>query len=353
MQLSVGKGVCLIAVPAAQELCCRYAQGVLLVLLSAFVSLWPNWRSYQHCPKPFPGLPLLLLWLPILPALGTCTPQCLEPMSQLIQKTSYMKFSQLDEKMRLYETAADQFVPPGFYIVARLDGRGFTKLTKETLYLEKPFDFRFREAMSAATEHLMQSGFNFTYAYTQSDEISLLFHREDASFNRLHRKLLSILAGEASAAFTHALGHIGAFDARLSVLPTEKVVADYFSWRAEDANRNALSAYCYWKLRERGLSLRDASERIYKLSVGEKNELLFSLGINYNDLPAWQKRGMGFYWKMAQRKGFDPVRNTETQVLRRTLHREVELPIAGYREMILNLITHSPGETEGRQLLLN
>ncbi len=274
-------------------------------------------------------------------------------MSQLIQKTSYMKFSQLDEKMRLYETAADQFVPPGFYIVARLDGRGFTKLTKETLYLEKPFDFRFREAMSAATEHLMQSGFNFTYAYTQSDEISLLFHRDDASFNRLHRKLLSILAGEASAAFTHALGHIGAFDARLSVLPTEKVVADYFSWRAEDANRNALSAYCYWKLRERGLSLRDASERIYKLSVGEKNELLFSLGINYNDLPAWQKRGMGFYWKMAQRKGFDPVRNTETQVLRRTLHREVELPIAGYREMILNLITHSPGETEGRQLLLN
>ena len=275
-------------------------------------------------------------------------------MSQLIQNTSYMKFTQLDEKMRLYETAADQLVPPGFYIVARLDGRGFTKLTKETLYLEKPFDFRFREAMSAATEHLMQSGFNITYGYTQSDEISLLFHRDDASFNRMHRKLISVLAGEASAAFTHALGHVGAFDARLSVLPTEKVVADYFSWRAEDANRNALSAYCYWKLRERGLTLREASERIYKLSVGEKNELLFSLGINYNDLPPWQKRGIGFYWKMAQRKGFDPVRNAETQVLRRTLHREVELPVASYREMILNLITHAPGaEPEGRQLLLN
>jgi hypothetical protein len=63
---------------------------------------------------------------------------------------------------------------------------------------------------------------------------------------------------------------------------------------------------------------------------------------------------MGFYWKMAQRKGFDPVRNTETQVLGRTLQREVELPVASYREMILNLITHAPGaEPEGRQLLLN
>ncbi len=265
-----------------------------------------------------------------------------------------MKFSQLDEKMRLYETATDQFVPPGFFIVVRLDGRGFTKLTKETLYLEKPFDFRFRQAMEDTVEHLMQCGFNIVYGYTQSDEISLLFHRDDASFNRMHRKLISVLAGEASAAFTHALSHVAAFDARLCLLPTEKIVADYFSWRAEDAHRNALSAYCYWKLREKGQSLREASERIYKLSVSEKYDLLFSLGINYNDVPAWQKRGMGFYWKMVPRKGFDPVRNVETQVLRRALHRELELPLTGYREMILNLIGRSPdGEPGAMPLLLN
>jgi hypothetical protein len=63
---------------------------------------------------------------------------------------------------------------------------------------------------------------------------------------------------------------------------------------------------------------------------------------------------MGFYWKMVPRKGFDPVRNVETQVLRRALHRELELPLTGYREMILNLIGRSPdGEPGAMPLLLN
>ena len=30
------------------------------------------------------------------------------------------------------------------------------------------------------------------------------------------------------------------------------------------------------------------------MSVSQKNELLFQAGINFNDLPTWQKRGIGF-----------------------------------------------------------
>jgi tRNA(His) guanylyltransferase len=47
-----------------------------------------------------------------------------------------MKFDELDKKMRIYETAHDLCVLPGIYMVARLDGRGFTRLTKEILKLE-------------------------------------------------------------------------------------------------------------------------------------------------------------------------------------------------------------------------
>ncbi|MDP7288124.1 MAG: guanylyltransferase, partial [Phycisphaerae bacterium] len=43
-----------------------------------------------------------------------------------------MKFDELDKKMRVYEAAHDFCVPPGVFIVARLDGRNFTRLTKET-----------------------------------------------------------------------------------------------------------------------------------------------------------------------------------------------------------------------------
>ncbi|MDO1446881.1 tRNA(His) guanylyltransferase Thg1 family protein [Rhodocytophaga aerolata] len=249
-----------------------------------------------------------------------------------------MKFNDFDAKMRLYETAADQFVPPDLYMIARLDGRGFTKLSKEILDLEKPFSMEFRDAMISTMKHLMNSGFTIEYGYTQSDEISLLFHPNDQSFNRKYRKLLSVLAGEASAAFTHALQHIGVFDCRLCILPTLDLVTDYFLWRAEDAHRNSLNAYCYWKLREQGKSVAEATNRLQKLSVAEKNELLFQMNINYNTLPAWQKRGMGFYWQTVYKKGLNPVTNEETTVERRELLYELELPFPGYKEWLLHML---------------
>ena len=51
-----------------------------------------------------------------------------------------MKFDELDQVMRVFETAHDYCVLPGVYIVARIDGRNFTRLTKELVELEAPFD---------------------------------------------------------------------------------------------------------------------------------------------------------------------------------------------------------------------
>ena len=86
-----------------------------------------------------------------------------------------MKFDDLDKKMRVFETSADLCVLPGMFMVARLDGRSFTRLTKEVCQFEAPFDERFRDLMVATTESLMTCGFRVLYAYTESDEISLLF----------------------------------------------------------------------------------------------------------------------------------------------------------------------------------
>lgn len=134
----------------------------------------------------------------------------------------------LDKKMRAFELNMDQKVLPELYMVARLDGRGFTRLTKELLSLDKPFDVRFRDAMIQTVKHLMNSGFKIDYAYTESDEISLLFNKEENGFDRKTRKLVSILAGEASAMFTQAMGVLGVFDCRIIPLPNENLVVDYF-----------------------------------------------------------------------------------------------------------------------------
>ena len=53
------------------------------------------------------------------------------------------------------------------------------------------------------------------------------------------------------------------------------------------------------------------------LSVADKNELLFQRGINFNDLPSWQKRGVGFYWGIYDRD----------VAIRRKLKVDMELPI--------------------------
>ncbi len=83
----------------------------------------------------------------------------------------------------------------------------------------------------------------------------------------------------------------------ISQLPTKEDVVDYFRWRNEDAFRNALNAHCYWTLRKNGFTAKKATQSLEKQSVADKNELLFSYGINFNNLPKWQKRGVGLHWK--------------------------------------------------------
>lgn len=58
-----------------------------------------------------------------------------------------MQFEALDRAMRIYETAHDHRVLPGLWMVARLDGRSFTRLVREVHPFAAPFDPRFRDLM--------------------------------------------------------------------------------------------------------------------------------------------------------------------------------------------------------------
>lgn len=261
-----------------------------------------------------------------------------------------MKFDELDQRLRVYETAHDVCVLPGMYMVARIDGRNFTRLTKEVHKFEAPFDERFRDYMIETVKHLMNCGFRVIFGYTESDEISLLFDPGETAFNRKHRKYNSILAGEASAKFSLLLGSIGVFDCRICELPNKHVVVDYFRWRNEDAFRNALNAHCYWKLRGDGISQTTATERIKGISTADKNELLFGYGINFNELPPWQKRGIGIYWQDVSRIGTNPVTGQEQLSERRELVIDYELPMKeAYSNFIMNLLEDSESRQSKKQ----
>ena len=246
-----------------------------------------------------------------------------------------MKFDDLDAKMRRFETAHDHCVLPGIFMVARIDGRGFTRLTKEVHAFEAPYDVRFRDYMVGTVGHLMNCGFRIVYGYTQSDEISLLFHRDDDLFDRKLRKLDSVLAGEASAFFSLQLGGLASFDCRIVQLPSEQLVVDYFRWRQEDATRNALNAHCYWLLRKAGKSVKEATAALLGQTTTAKNELLFQHGVNFGKLPNWQKRGLGVCWETFAKTGTNPKTDEPTSAVRRRLAVDLELPMKeGYEEFI-------------------
>jgi tRNA(His) guanylyltransferase len=253
-----------------------------------------------------------------------------------------MNFDQLDRKMRVFETAHDHCVLPEVHMVARIDGRNFTRLTRELHPFDAPFDWRFHDYMLTTVEHLMCCGFRVVYGYTQSDEISLLLHIGEDSFDRKLRKYESILAGEASARFSLQLGAPASFDCRVCQLPNLDLVVDYFSWRQEDAHRNALNGHCYWLLRRQGRTVAEATQALHRRSIAAKNELLFQNGINYNDLPGWQRRGSAVLWETYGKPSVNPLTAERVVAQRRRLGRSLELPVrAAYRRWLADLVAAS------------
>lgn len=238
-----------------------------------------------------------------------------------------MRFDDLDKIMRTYEESLDQYIEPDKFIIARLDGRSFTKLTKETCDFKKPFDVNFRDLMVDTVMHLMKDcGFNIVKGFTESDEISLLFATDSIQFNRKVRKLNSILAGEASAYFSLQLGIPACFDCRIIPLPDQERVNDYFSWRQEDANRNALNSWCYWTLRKHGYNATDAQEHIKGKSIEEKKSLLVDYDIIYDELPEWQRKGVNIEWHTIEKEGWNPITQAKTITTRKELRHNLRFP---------------------------
>ena len=95
----------------------------------------------------------------------------------------------------------------------------------------------------------------------------------------------------------------------------------------------------HWTLRADGLSPADANKRIKGISNADKNELLFQHGINYNKIPAWQKRGVGVYFKDIPIEGRNPLTGEIRQSIRHCLFVNYELPIGDEYKKLLTEIT--------------
>ena len=256
-------------------------------------------------------------------------PQLSKDIIPLMKKTS------LEKRMRALEYFHDLRLLLGAWPVVRVDGRSFSRFTER---FEKPYDETFRDLMLATAKTLLEE-LHGLYAYTQSDEISMLFPPTWDLFDREVEKIVSVSAGIASAAFTHQAGESAHFDSRVWLGVDSALVLDYFHWRQMDAARNALNSWCYWTLRKTGMDIAEATAELEGKSVAFKNELLFQNGINFNDLPVWQRRGMGLYWETYDKEGFNPLTQEKVTATRRRVRVDFELPMKEeYTSMLRNII---------------
>lgn len=195
------------------------------------------------------------------------------------------------DRMKEYERVeAGRRLMPLLPVIARLDGRCFSKLTKG---LERPFDSNFAEIMLQVTIYLVEET-AASVGYTQSDEISLVWYAPDRRtqlfFNLRTQKMVSTLAAMASVKFNALLpehlpekvGFLPSFDCRVWNVPTPMEASNTLLWREVDATRNSVQ-----------MAARSVynHKRCYGKSGPQLQEMLFQKGINWNDYPDRFKRG--------------------------------------------------------------
>ena len=103
-----------------------------------------------------------------------------------MKKKNVVKNEEFEARMRAMECFHSLRLLPGAWPIVRVDGRSFFRFTEARF--EKPFDARFREMMVTTATALLEE-MDGLYAYTESDEISVLFPPEWDFFDRELEKI--------------------------------------------------------------------------------------------------------------------------------------------------------------------
>ena len=200
-------------------------------------------------------------------------------------------------------------------VTIRIDGKAFHTFTRG---FQKPFDEVLIEAMQKTMKYLCENIQGCVLGYTQSDEITLILVdykklNSSAWFDYEVQKMCSIAASMATMAFNRffmyeyeefnrwvnegnptdedrrlndiyydAMCKGAMFDARCFNIPKEEVT-NLIYWRQLDASRNSIQMVGQANFSHKELQNKSCNQ-IQDMLMEQK-------GINWNDLPTYQKRG--------------------------------------------------------------
>ena len=197
-------------------------------------------------------------------------------------------------------------------VAIRIDGKAFHTFTRG---FHKPFDEVLIKSMQETMKYLCENIQGCVLGYTQSDEITLILVdykklTSSAWFDYEVQKICSIAASMATIAFNkffrdnvgdylyenyddqyladyikilqNAVDKGAMFDARCFNIPKEEVT-NLVYWRQLDASRNSIQMV--------GQACFSHKELQNKSCNDIQDMLMTQKGINWNDLPTYQKRG--------------------------------------------------------------
>lgn len=202
----------------------------------------------------------------------------------------YHEKDNFGNRIKAYERESESTLDLSKPIIARIDGKRFSKFTKGMM---KPFDHRMSHCMANTTLALMDN-LHADVGYTQSDEITLVFlPKKDSGnvvipFNGRVQKATSIFAAMATAEFIREYDFIresvekmgdgspffieGAnpfkhgvtpyFDCRVFNAPNAGEASNVVLWRIQDAIKNAISCAYRWNLGHKSMQNLSGKEMV-------------------------------------------------------------------------------------------
>lgn len=184
-----------------------------------------------------------------------------------------------------YENRTRYYVPRRTYTLIRLDGCHFKTYTRG---LDKPFDKGLSEDIDNAIIAMLPEIQGSVFAYTQSDEISILLTdfatpQTSAWFDGNLQKIGSVAASMMTAEFNRLrlkmerqgsihIQPMAYFDARVFTIPDRIEVMNYFIWRNQDCARNSVSMVAQANFSHKELQGK---------STTEMHEMLHTKGVNW------------------------------------------------------------------------
>ena len=223
----------------------------------------------------------------------------------------YELFEGREKFFRKKEDQALKLIPKNKYYIIRIDGKGFSKLTKK--YFEKPYDVFFETVMQEMTKYILEkSGLKILFGYVQSDEVSFVVNYSDDSYSRKERKILSIIPSLASSFFTQKTGHICSFDSRIILMDNIDEIKEYINWRIQDCERNCINNYAY--------SIVDNPKKLEGLSTPKKLALFKEKDFDYSTINKHEKYGSIIYFLEYQKKAYNKLSGKEVIVSRKKAH---------------------------------